>query len=62
MRDVARIPEVINELERAWLQNPDFRLTQLIMAIASTGEHAPKLFQMEDDVLLKAIQNFNIKQ
>ena len=49
MRDTKRIPLILRELEKVWKQNPDYRLTQLIIIIARTGEVCPKLFNMEDE-------------
>ena len=55
-RDPSRISNVIDALQQFWERNPDFRLGQLIMGIARTGEHAPKLFNMEDDEFLKRLE------
>lgn len=39
------------------MSNPDLRFGQLVMVIAQTGEHNPKLFHMEkDDELLEKIK------
>ena len=35
------------------MSNPDLRFGQLVMVIAQTGEHNPKLFHMEEDELLE---------
>lgn len=53
MRNPDRIQPTLDKLAEIWKENPDFRLGQLIMVIAMTGEHNPKLFFMEDDVFLK---------
>jgi hypothetical protein len=55
MRDIERIKPIIGRLEKLWLENPDFRLGQLIMGITRTGETNPKLFNMEDDEFLKRV-------
>jgi uncharacterized protein YihD (DUF1040 family) len=55
MRNPDRIQPTLDELAEIWKENPDFRLGQLIMVIAMTGEHNPKLFYMEDDVFLKQL-------
>lgn len=55
MRDSNRINPIIKRLEKLWLENPDFRLGQLIMVITKTGETNPKLFYMEDDAFLKKL-------
>lgn len=44
MRDIKRIKPIIERIEKLWLENPDFRLGQLLMVITRTGEHNPKLF------------------
>ena len=56
MRDTKRIPLILRELEKAWKQNPDYRLTQLIIGIARTGEVCPKLFNMEDEEFLIRVE------
>ncbi|HFK5574765.1 hypothetical protein [Elizabethkingia anophelis] len=38
------------------MSNPDLRFGQLVMVIAQTGEHNPKLFHMEEDELLEKIK------
>lgn len=58
MRDPNRIPTTIKKLEELWKRNPDYRLGQLIMVIARTGEHCPGLFHLEDDKLIEGIDNF----
>ena len=55
MRDIERIKPLIGRLEKLWLENPDFRLGQLIMGITRTGETNPKLFTMEDDEFLEKL-------
>ena len=52
MRDPKRIPLILRELEKAWKQNPDYRLTQLIIGVAQTGEVCSKLFNMENEDFL----------
>lgn len=47
MRDPKRIKPVLERIEKIWIENPDYRLGQLIMVIARTGEHNPKLFNLE---------------
>ena len=56
MRDPKRIPLILGELEKMWKQNPDYRLTQLIIGIARTGEVCPKLFYMEDEDFLRRLE------
>lgn len=56
MREIERIKPLISRLEKLWIENPDFRLGQLIMGITRTGEINPKLFNMEDDEFLKKLE------
>lgn len=59
MRDPNRIKPILAALEQAWQQNPDFRLTQLIIAAASMVrdlEGSSPTFYVEDDVLLAGIE------
>ncbi|AQX85174.1 hypothetical protein I6H88_19940 [Elizabethkingia bruuniana] len=56
MRKPDRIKIVLEQIEQLWMSNPDFRFGQLIMVIAQTGEHNPKLFHMEEDELLEKIK------
>ncbi|TYZ14449.1 hypothetical protein FY528_01595 [Hymenobacter lutimineralis] len=56
MRDKARIKPMIEKLEQLWLDHPDFRLGQLLMVVAMTGEHNPKLFYLEDDRMLGLLE------
>ena len=56
MRDVNRIKPLIQRLEKLWLENPDYRLGQLIMVIARTKEINPELFSMEDDVMMSKLE------
>jgi hypothetical protein len=58
MRDRERIKPVIEKLEKLWLENPDFRLGQLIMGITRTGETNPGLFYMEEDKFLEKLEEF----
>ena len=55
MRNPERISLTLDKLKEFWSDHPDFRLGQLIMAISKTGEHNPKLFNLEDDEFLKLI-------
>jgi len=55
MRDPDRIKFTLEKPEAVWKEHPDLRLGQLIMVIAMTGEHNPKLFNLEDDKFLKLL-------
>ncbi|WP_407509774.1 hypothetical protein [Elizabethkingia anophelis] len=56
MRTPDRIKIVLEQIEQLWMSNPDLRFGQLVMVIAQTGEHNPKLFHMEEDELLEKIK------
>ncbi|MDH2208419.1 MULTISPECIES: hypothetical protein [Empedobacter] len=58
MRNPERITPIIKKIEKLWLENPDFRFGQLIMAITNTNEHNPILFNMEELELLKKLEKF----
>ncbi|WP_312351718.1 hypothetical protein [Empedobacter sp.] len=62
MRDPKRIKPLLEKIEKIWMENPDFRLGQLIMVIARTGEHNPKLFYLEESELLKKLDEFEKTQ
>ena len=58
MRDPNRIPDILNELEKVWKANPDFRLGQLItVATRPTSPH-PVTFYIEDDKMLFGLKSF----
>jgi hypothetical protein len=48
VRDKNRIPKILNELERVWKSNPDFRLGQLIVVGAKPKKLCPEVFYIED--------------
>lgn len=49
MRDKNRIPKILNELERIWKANPDYRLGQLITVGTKPKESCPEVFHIEDE-------------
>lgn len=56
MRDVRRIPRIMEIVEKIWITNPDLRLTQLIGNCFESGD----LYYIEDDKLeerLKEVYN-----
>ncbi|GBF17410.1 hypothetical protein Br6_04816 [Rhodococcus sp. Br-6] len=55
MRDRERIDPILSKLGQVWHENPDLRLTQLLVALAATGETMPGFFYTEDDRLEAAI-------
>ncbi len=59
MRDKNRIPKTLNELERIWKANPDFRLGQLIVVGASADKPNSDVFNIEDEDLLNGLLKFD---
>lgn len=59
MRDKNRIPKILNELERIWNANPDFRLGQLIVVGVKPKEPCPEVFYIEDEDLLDGLLKFD---
>ena len=57
MRDKNRIPKILNELERIWKANPDFRLGQLMVIATKPKNPCPEVFYIEDEDILKGIQS-----
>ncbi len=58
MRDINRIPEIIEELEKVWRDNPDFRLGQLITVVSRPSDPHPTTFYIEDDKILEGLKSF----
>jgi hypothetical protein len=56
LRDPKRIPKVLKELKKAWTNNPDLGLTQVLLPLLQ-GEVDP--FYLEDDVILERLREFN---
>ena len=59
MRDKNRIPKILNELERIWKTNPDYRLGQLIVVGASADKPNSDVFNIEDEDLLNGLSKFD---
>ncbi len=55
MRDPERIDPILTKLGQIWHANPDLRLTQLLVALARTGETMPGFFYTEDGHIDAAI-------
>ncbi len=53
MRDIKRIEPFLQELQKGWEKYPDMRFMQLIINMFGESD---LLFYMEDDELLKRIQ------
>lgn len=56
MRDPKRIHETLALLEKAWRRYPDLRLAQLISNAAAFGAPSRQLFYVEDEDLLRGLQ------
>ena len=53
MRDPNRIDEILNTVKIVWNQYPDMRFGQLVVNVLGIDP-----FYIEDDVILKAFQNW----
>jgi hypothetical protein len=62
MRDPNRIKILIDELEKFWKTNPDFRLGQIITVATRPIKPHPSTFYIEDDKLLKGLIAMNSNQ
>lgn len=58
MRDPKRIPEVLKAVQAAWEKNPDWRLGQLLVILASHSGHKD-VFYVEDDVFLRGAEKLS---
>lgn len=58
MRDPARIPLILAELQKAWERNPDMRLGQLLVCIHAYSASKTDIFNTEDDKILVSIYNW----
>jgi uncharacterized protein YihD (DUF1040 family) len=52
MRDPARIDRILKRVEEIWKENPDLRLTQLIMNVLALNVDP---YYIEDDTLEKKL-------
>ena len=53
MRDPKRIDELLNTVKTVWEQYPDMRFGQLVVNVLGVDP-----FYIEDDIILKAFQNW----
>lgn len=58
MRNPNRIPVIIKEIEEFWKENPDLRLGQLIVILATRHRPDVDVFNVGDTQLMKNLQNF----
>lgn len=57
MRDVNRIDVLLAGIKEVWMASPDLRLCQLLSKLAvDSGWNSIDLFFLEDDVLIKQIE------
>ncbi|TBV99184.1 hypothetical protein E0E54_22665 [Azotobacter chroococcum] len=56
MRDPERIDETLALLREVWLQQPEFRLGQLLFNAIRSPEACPSIFYIEDDALCEALR------
>ena len=61
MRDPERIETIINELEKYWKKNPDYRLGQIIANCVrdGTGRVNCDPFYVEDDLIFNVLKFYN---
>ncbi len=55
MRNPERIPAILHALQEVWKKHPDWRLGQLLINVANRPEPCPRLFNLEDDLLLQLL-------
>ncbi len=58
MRDPERIGYILDQLKAQWERCPDLRLGQLIYNAVSPDDPCPKIFYIEDEVLLNKIVKY----
>lgn len=62
MRDIDRIPKILNEIERIWKANPDFRLGQLLVIATKPQHPCPAVFNIEDENLMDGLLSFDYRE
>jgi Uma2 family endonuclease len=62
MRDINRIPEILAELEKKWMENPDYRLGQLITIATRPQTPHPSTFFIEDEEMLNGLKSIGAKK
>lgn len=60
MRDPERIDVMLAALKALWVQQPDTRLGQLISSVAylNNGKSVDPVFYIEDDAMLRALEDY----
>lgn len=63
MRDPARIPMVLQAIERIWRTHPDWRLGQLICNLASWSDPTQDVvWDIEDEMLVAEVERHLAQQ
>jgi hypothetical protein len=57
MRDPARIPRILEAVQKVWERDPDLRLGQLIVNAIRPSRPTPQIFGFEDDKLEARLKN-----
>lgn len=58
MRDPNRIKPFLEEIEKLWAKNPDWRFGQLVKNISRTGVADITLYNMEENEFLEKIGEY----
>ena len=59
MRNPERILAILDALQEVWEKHPDWRFGQLLINVANRPEPCPRLFNLEDDLLLELLQEMS---
>jgi len=63
MRDIKRIPKILERLRKVWEQHPDMRLSQLIENVyPNTPYDHIEAYYVEDEAFIKSIEDFYSKK
>lgn len=54
-RPVARIPTLLDRLNRHWLRHPQLRLGQLLVNLVGPSKPCPEVYYVEDGVLMELL-------
>ena len=56
-RDPARIDDVLHELRRVWIQQPDLRLTQVLVNLGIVPNTPGMWYYLEDDDIIRGLRD-----
>jgi hypothetical protein len=62
VRDINRIPEILEELERVWRDNLDSRLCQLLTVASKPSSPHSTTFYIEDEKMLEGLKSLGEKK